>query len=455
MQAESGGFAPGESRRRCARSRRFGEQNRAVEPVHRLGDDVEGGGWPSRGAKSGYRADVYSYENFQGIAGNGKPDVLVLDTDSRFDDAETACRKVFNATLMLRELGAARFYNKTCSVFRGNIGAEFDAMLDALGERSAAVVLGFPKNGRVTVDGIHYVHGKKLEDSEFRHDPMHPMTESSLIRILQAQTPRKVSLVARRTVEAGPEAVRAEWRRLARDASYVIFDVGRQRDLATIAKALYDCKVMAGSSAIAEEIAALDPKTSLGSLAVPAARPGLGALVVAGSLMPQTAAQIEHFKTGCGQTVELPTIRLFDREARESLISETADLLCRRIRAGEPVLLHASNDAATVQATKSAGRAAGLTNREVSQLVSGTLADAASLVVRETGLNRLVVAGGDTSASVCRKLGISGMTVWKEIQPGLPSCITLSDQPMLIVLKSGSFGSASFLEQAVAHLKEN
>jgi Uncharacterized protein conserved in bacteria len=406
-------------------------------------------------AKSGYRADVYSYDNFQGIAGpNGKPDVLVLDTDSRFDDAATAYRKVYQATKILQELGVERFYNKTCSVFRGNVGAEFDAMLDALGERSAAVVLGFPKNGRVTKNGIHYVHGKKLEDSEFRHDPVHPMTESNLLRILQAQTARSLSLVTHRTVEAGEAAVRAEWQRLSRESAYVLFDVGSQRDLEIIAKALYDCKVIGGSSALVEELASLDPKASLGSLTVPAARPGLGTLVVAGSLMPQTAAQIDHFKAHCGQVFELRTMDLLDAQTRESLVRETADALCERIRAGESVLLHASNDPAIVQATKSAGRAAGLSNTDVSQLVSGTLAETAYRVVLDTGLNRLVVAGGDTSASVCRKLGIRGMTVWKEIQPGLPSCITLTAHPMLIVLKSGSFGTAAFLEQAIAHLKE-
>src|SRR5215207_8533992 len=57
-------------------------------------------------------------------------------------------------------------------------------MLDALGQQFALVVLGFPKNGRTTVDGIHYVHGQRLEDSPFRDDPIHPMTRSNLVEIL-------------------------------------------------------------------------------------------------------------------------------------------------------------------------------------------------------------------------------------------------------------------------------
>lgn len=47
--------------------------------------------------------------------------------------------------------GVRQYIDKQCSVFRGNIGAEFDAMLDELQEEFAVVVLGFPDNGRTTL----------------------------------------------------------------------------------------------------------------------------------------------------------------------------------------------------------------------------------------------------------------------------------------------------------------
>mgnify|MGYP000985367194 CR=1 FL=1 len=40
-----------------------------------------------------------------------------------------------------------------------------------------------------------------------------------------------------------------------------------------------------------------------------------------------------------------------------------------------------------------------------------------------------------------------GLRIWKEIQPGLPSCVSLTSEPVLLVLKSGSFGDAAFLAQ--------
>jgi uncharacterized protein YgbK (DUF1537 family) len=99
------------------------------------------------------------------------------------------------------------FYNKTCSVFRGNIGAEFDAVLDCLDEECAVISLALPTNGRMTIQGIHYVHGRRLEESEFVNDPVHPMLESNLQSILQKQTNRKVTSIFLDVVRKGSKEI--------------------------------------------------------------------------------------------------------------------------------------------------------------------------------------------------------------------------------------------------------
>jgi uncharacterized protein YgbK (DUF1537 family) len=86
-------------------------------------------------------------------------------------------------------------------------------------------------------------------------------------------------------------------------------------------------------------------------------------------------------------------------------------------------------------------------------LISTALAEITAGTLELTGQNRLIVAGGETAAAVCKRLGIYGQRIWKEIQPGLPSCVSLTGKPMLLVLKSGSFGSPDFFEQALSHLR--
>ena len=118
------------------------------------------------------------------------------------------------------------------------------------------------------------------------------------------------------------------------------------------------------------------------------------------------------------------------------------------------MLVHTPGGAAAVALTRVLGAQRGLSDTETARLVSTSLAEVAGLAVERCGLNRLVAAGGETSDAVCERLGVRGLRIWREIQPGLPSCVSLTDPPMLLVLKSGSFGTSEFLLQAIRHLKE-
>jgi uncharacterized protein YgbK (DUF1537 family) len=393
-----------------------------------------------------------------------QPDVCILDTNSRLDDRTLAYDKVFAATRLLQQAGWQQFFNKTCSVFRGNIGTEFDAMLDALGQEFAVVVLGFPKNGRTTVNGIHYVRGVPLAESEFRHDPIHPMTRSNLVDILQSQTERRVGLLTHEVIARGPAQLREEIEARRGSYNYLILDVVDQAALATIARAVHDLPVLCGSSAIAEELPPvwgpplrregfLDGRVANGRVANPPLLPG-AVLVVAGSLMPQTRAQLDHLRDKGLPFFTLDTARLFDATGREAEIARLADALIGLLADGRDAVLRAPNDPTEVAAAHRAAAERGLTNTVLGRLVSATLADITYRVVQEAGARRLVIAGGETSAAVTRRLNISGLRIWKEIQPGLPSCLTLTEPPLLLVLKSGSFGSPDFLEQAIEHVKE-
>src|SRR5690606_21752077 len=249
------------NRRRLSRKRRVqAAQGVAVSMIMGVvADDITGSNDIGiMFAKAGLLAHVYAFPGVESLAAPGveAPDITILDTNSRLDPPDVAYDKVFAATRALIAAGCTRFHNKTCSVFRGNIGVEFDAMLDALGQEFAVVVLGFPKNGRQTIDGIHYVRGVKLEESEFRNDPAHPMRRSNLVEILQSQTRRTVGLIDHQVVAQGEDALREAIEAARERWNYVIVDVVDQDALKTIACAVRDCPVLCGSSAIAEELPA-------------------------------------------------------------------------------------------------------------------------------------------------------------------------------------------------------
>ena len=399
-----------------------------------------------------YSVKVVTYQ--EDIELSKDVNVLIIDTDSRLDKPEVSYEKVFKATRYLKKLGCSLYYNKTCSVFRGNIGREFDAMLDALAENFAVITLAFPKNGRKTVNGIHTVYGKLLEESEFAKDPVHPMTESNLVSILQKQTSRKVSLITLETVRQGAEKLRAAIEALRQEANYCIIDAETQKDLTIVAKAVHNYPILCGSSAIAEELPQFLAEDKYPSVLDRVnIRDDKGVLVIAGSLTPQTKAQTAYLSSLGTHTIIIDSRKVFSADSRKQEVLRAAEEAVKILKQGKDVLVMADNREEIVAETKGMGRELQFDPLRVSKLVSAALAEIADRLVTGTGLKRLIVAGGDTSGTVCRRLGIKGNYVLKEIETGLPSGLAIGRE-LLIVLKSGSFGKEDFLLRAIKHLKD-
>jgi uncharacterized protein YgbK (DUF1537 family) len=60
----------------------------------------------------------------------------------------------------------------------------------------------------------------------------------------------------------------------------------------------------------------------------------------------------------------------------------------------------------------------------------------------------LIVAGGETSGAVVSTLGVSGLRIGRQIDPGVPWTLSLGERPLALALKSGNFGSENFFSKA-------
>lgn len=412
-----------------------------------IGGLLAGHGWAVRILSAG--AD---WEGLCARLAQERTDALVIDTDSRFLPPEAARERVERATRALMAAGCGAYWKKTCSVFRGNVGAEFDAMLGVLGAEFGVAVAAFPRNGRTTRHGEHFVRGVPLPDSEFGQDPMHPRREVSLVRDLDSQTPHQVVNLPIETVRAGVRAVRDRREALEREGvRYVLADAETQGDLRVLAQALANERVFLGSSALAEELPAVWPSASpFVPLAGARWTHPRRVVMIAGSVMPQSRAQVEHYAARGGTVHELDfALTLRDPErAGQSL----ADLALATLAARDTVLLRSPNSPEQVEATRESGAALGLDGVEVSQRISGVLAEAARLTAQLSGTQKLVALGGDTSAALTRALGMTHTVVVEELAPGLPSTYA-PEEGLLLVLKSGSFGPPDFLKLALDHLQ--
>lgn len=402
-------------------------------------------------ARNGYVCTVIS------LAENPVPgdfegsDALVINTGSRLDTPEMAAEKSARAAAFLRRMGCDRFSAKTCSVFRGNIGASLDAVQDAVGADCTMVVLGFPANGRTTLHGVHYVRGVPLERTAFAADPVNPMHLSRLRDILAQQSKRPSAEFPYEWLELPLEKQQILLEELKARARYILFDVRDDNDLQLIARLIGGERSIAGASAI---FGALPRVWGCAATPVPCPlHPSVpGTLIVSGSLTPQTRAQTAVLREHGIPCARLDPVLLLEENC-DTLYDRLTEKLTAHLSAGQSVLLCADQDSCRV-ADAAARR--GIDSRTMGRRITSALALLAGRACQAGGVRRVLVAGGETSDCVSAALGVRSMRIWEELEPGIPLMTgrTRDGGELLLVFKSGSFGSDGFLLEAMRRMNQ-
>jgi uncharacterized protein YgbK (DUF1537 family) len=110
--------------------------------------------------------------------------VMVLDTESRHLAPDVAAFRLLDA---MESAVSDIVYKKTDSTLRGNIGAEFKALLGAYPESTICYVPAYPELGRTVRGGVLLVNGVPVHQTSFARDPLNPVTESHVWKVLAAQ----------------------------------------------------------------------------------------------------------------------------------------------------------------------------------------------------------------------------------------------------------------------------
>lgn len=121
------------------------------------------------------------------IAVSGPPEVpvLVIDTETRHLAAEEAGAVVRDAAESALRFTPWLIYKKTDSTLRGNIAAEFRALLELMPHLSLIYAPAYPEMGRIVKGGRLFVGELPVHESAFASDPLNPVWESDLSVLLR------------------------------------------------------------------------------------------------------------------------------------------------------------------------------------------------------------------------------------------------------------------------------
>ncbi|MNL29162.1 hypothetical protein D3C87_1508380 [compost metagenome] len=221
----------------------------------------------------------------------------------------------------------------------------------------------------------------------------------------------------------------------------VICDSSLDEDLVTLGRAAAGQRLVTGGSGIAIGLPANFLRSGKAKGAVSAFSGVDGPeVILAGSCSDATRRQIAIHAAGH------PTMALDVEAAMAGRLDIGRIIEFASVHRGNAPLIFSSDDPLEVERLqKRYGR------EKVAATLDGLFAEAARSLV-ESGVNRLVVAGGETSGAVAQALDLEALSIGPEIDPGVPILIGGKGR-IALALKSGNFGAPDFFAKALENLK--
>ena len=394
-----------------------------------------------RFTKNGLSVAVTTHLSAETLREHAYADVIALDAESRHLPPREAYAVVYHAAKLAHAAGIPYVYKKTDSTLRGNIGAELDAAMAAYASEVCAFLPAFPRQGRTTSAGIHYVHGVALHESPLAKDPFNPVFTSSVQEILRSQCQQRTQTIPAPDTQEMPSLS-------AEPSGILVFDAETDAHIRACAAwiAQNNIRVMAGCAGLAEHLC-----STLLSAAAPQPIPPTHcakALILCGSLADASLEQVLFAERAGVASLLVPS----ELKSQPNFLATPGgqallDTILTQARHNPALLVKL---APAQPETRGQGWAWEQSPGARERLVQNTGTLTAKLM-REGGFDLLVVFGGDTLFGIIHALNGATLTPRAELQPGVvESSLRFGQRCCTLVTKAGGLGDVGFLPQILS-----
>lgn len=397
-------------------------------------------------AGCGAQTRVVTDRNYNYRAAEAGIQVLVMDAETRHLPAKEAYDVVYGIAVRGIASGIPYIYKKTDSALRGNIGSELAALLDASGKKFLPFFPAFPKIGRTTEDGYHYINGIPVDESVFGQDPYDPVECSYIPELIQRQSSVSVRTI-RWNEQIGGAQVTPE---------IVVLDAQEDKQLENLGNQLFDMgglSVMAGCAGFAAVLPGL-----LKLQGIPPVLEVFSGkfLVISGSLNPITIRQLSYAQQNGFLRLSLtPEQKLkvgyWSEEEGIAVLNEWR----ARIR-GRTCCIIDSTDSPGGGKTANYAGVLGLTAKEVRGRVAKSLGCVLEGLASEGEPFSLLITGGDTLLACMERLAVVEMEPVREMGTGIVlSRFQYQGLWCQVISKSGGFGAETLLTDLAEQILGN
>ena len=404
-------------------------------------------------AKNGYKTKVLILDDeFKNIEFENNHDVLVIDTETREVEENVARNKL---TKILQEIKVSEkdiIYKKIDSTLRGNIGAEIEEIMKILNKHFCIISPSFPSHQRVTIGGNLLVEQKLLGLSGYIDNSTGKKAESFIPSILEQQTKLSIGRIDLSEVSKGQVSIKKNLNELIeKKKKIIVVDSSNERHLKDIVSSgikFSDKILFSGSAGLANYLVKKFNKNKQLNINIKDNKQPV--LIVGGSKNPVMLDQIEYLINHLKFAVlKIDIKQIFYQEKRvlDNYVNECLEIIMKN----QDLIIY--NDAVynkkelidekLMQEYK-------LSYRELGNRIKEFFGKLASVVVRESKINNLVLTGGDIAVSVCSELKISELELIGELLPGIPlTSAHFKDNTLSIITKAGGFGKKETLFELI------
>jgi len=373
---------------------------------------------------------------------SSEAEAVVVALRTRTAPRSEAVEAFRKAALCLISCNVRQIFFKYCATFdstdEGNIGPCADLLRDMTQSRQTLFCPSFPEAARRVFQGHLFAGDQLISESPKRHDPLTPMTDPNLVRVLQRQTRTHVGLLPQQVVREGLAAMQA-WSReqIERAAPFSIADAATPEDLKAIAQLTVDWPLMTGNSSVAAYYPQLWERLGLTKRSADRSSlpgvPGFG-VVLAGSCAERTLRQLELF--AADRPVRF--VDVTDGSTTAAIVDELVGWAVPRLAEG-PVAIATSATPEVVQGVQAKMGQRGAATR------AETILGQVAVRLRQSGVRRFLIAGGETSGAVLDHLDVRQLKVGAYQAPGISHALSMETQASAFCLKSGKLGPEDML----------
>jgi uncharacterized protein YgbK (DUF1537 family) len=286
------------------------------------------------------------------------------------------------------------------------------------------------------------------------------MDEGDLRRHLARQTDRSIALMDILQMSGDTASIEAHFKALLQTQPGIIFfDILEERHLEIAGRLIWQHRgdaplYVVGSSGVEYALTAHWRQIGLVSPPNPFVSPGEAKqlVVMSGSASPVTAGQIRWALARGYAGIRLDTVKLIDPALAAAECTRAVQQALHLIGEGQSVILYTAlgPDDTALADTSSRGQVLGLPPEEIGQRLANQQGQMLQTILKQSGLGRVCVAGGDTSSYAAQQLGIVALEVILPTVPGSPICRAMANVSQFdgleIVLKGGQVGGDDYFE---------